>query len=116
METTEIEKLPEQLMAARTRLLDVATEAENAQRLMKTEEQKVAWDVAMEKDGTGTAVYKNELMRSVELTKRLEGIQTYTMSRDTVLSKGLDMERRKIDIQFLQDKIKVLDILARLKE
>ena len=116
MKMEEIEKIPEQLKAERTRLLELAEEAESAQRMMTQEEQRLAWDVAMEKDLNGVAVFKNELQRSVELTRRLEEKESYVMQRKTVLNRTADMERKKIDVQFLQDNLRLAEIMSRLGE
>jgi hypothetical protein len=115
-EQTELKSIPGQLKAERTRLLELAEEMEAADRSIKTEQQNVSWDVAMSKDDTGALLFKNELQRAVETTRRLEEKDSYKLNRKTILNRAGEIERKKIDLQFLMDRFRMFEILSRLSE
>lgn len=113
----KFESLPASLKAERSRLLELSEEMQAAERGIAEQEQQIGWAVAMEKTPDGTALaYKNEMQRMMETQKRLNLLETYKLQKKTLLNRGVEIERKKIDIQFLQETFRMFETLAALEK
>ena len=115
MEKSEIETIPERLRTEREDVLNLEFKKESLSRNMEQLKLQTKAAVASEKtDGKNT--YPNETARDAETLNRLADNTAYQKYIAELDVAKLDIEKKKIEIMFLCDRLKVADIISRLGE
>ena len=105
-----IEKIPEEIKMLS---LDILNKENDLLSLQQTKELKVSEEkllIAMALDENGKKLFTNEDSRNAELRKRLSSDENYKIIDEKIRSIQEEINRAKIEIRFLHDKLKVVRI------
>ena len=114
MKITDIEGLPERLRTAREDLLEKDTKRETLARAIEKCKLQAKAQVASEKDEMGKNKYPNETARDAETLNRLFDNTQYQKHMSELDATRLDIEKAKIEVQFLSDRMETARTVAML--
>ena len=110
----ELRNLPDKLFALRTQLLGLACNKEELERNVEEQKLVVKSAVASQADAAGKPKFPNEFARTAEVERILREKPDFNKWEREINQLGASIEGNKVAISFLQDRLKVYDILARL--
>ena len=114
MKLSDIELLPDRLRSAREDLLEKDMKRETLARSIEKLTQQTAAHVATEKDEMGKNKFSNKDAREAETSNRLYDNTQYQRNLSELDSAKLDIEKAKIEIQYLSERLETARTLALL--
>ena len=96
--------------------VELSHEENNIQKQLADEAVIVKEQVTLEVDGTGKKKFTNELLRSNEVTRRLENNDLYksqSLKKDKIRK---ELQLMSNQVSFLKRKIRIYEILVRMGE
>jgi len=112
----EMEEIPSEIYKNRDEILTLLSKKEEYSEKCDEIETKIRMDISTIKNVEGKLAYTNDIARNAEaeyrLSKHAEYIKHDKLRHDTTIS--IKMAKNKIE--FLQNKLRVFEILARMNE
>lgn len=114
MKISDIELLPDRLRTAREDFLEKDMKRETLNRNIEKLKLQTKANVASEKDDMGKNKYPNETQRDAETLNRLYENREYQRHLAELDATKLDLEKSKIEIQHLSERLDTARTLAML--
>jgi len=114
MKISDLETLPDRLRTAREDLLEKGMKLETLQREMEKTRLKYKAQVSAERDDLGKNKYPNEPARDAATANWLGGDTQYQRHLAELDASRLDIEKQKIEVSFLMDRMEIARTMAML--